>query len=158
MDVLRATAQTRFPMVVEQLANSGLCSPPPTFSFPSSIPLLPLPGTIPHRAAGNPPVCWKASFTGTQQPFQRDMWFSSEWIHQASQSFRRLLNDYWPVWGRKYFDRKNVSSLTAQDVEAWIRGHFSGVEQSNWTGACLPILTKWTRVKQHVFYPNNYHV
>lgn len=38
MDVLRATAQTRFPMVVEQLAHSGLRSPLPAFSFPSSIP------------------------------------------------------------------------------------------------------------------------
>lgn len=50
----------------------SLCSPLP--AFPLSPPL-PLPGTIPPRAAGNPLVCWKASFTGTQQPFQTDMWF-----------------------------------------------------------------------------------
>lgn len=37
MDVLRAVAQARFPKAAELLVISGLCSPPPTFSFPSSI-------------------------------------------------------------------------------------------------------------------------
>lgn len=91
MDVLRATAQTRFPMVVEQLAPFWAPLPSPClFLPPHPSPPLPLPGTIPPRAAGNPPVCWKASFTGTQQPFQTDMRFGWEWIRQASQSFRAL--------------------------------------------------------------------
>lgn len=39
MDVLRATAQTRFPTVVEQLVHSGLRSPFPAFSLPLMHPL-----------------------------------------------------------------------------------------------------------------------
>lgn len=134
MDVLRATVQTRFPMVVEQLGRSGLCSPLPAFFLRLIHPrFFPLPETIPPWAAGNPPVCWKASFTGTQQPFQTDMWFSSDWIQQASQSFRRceITTDWFR--GRK--------SLTGEMFMTWcpVAGkHASGT-----------IIQGWSRQSEH---------
>lgn len=60
--------------------------------------------------------------------------------------------------GRKYFDRENVYALRTQDVWAWIRNNISGFELSNFTGSCLPFLTKWTWDWQHVFFLNNYPV
>lgn len=62
----------------------------PFYSFPSPhvAALFSLPETIPPGAAGNSPVCWKASLTSTQHPFHTDMRFGPDRIQQPSQSFR----------------------------------------------------------------------
>lgn len=73
------------------LRNLALLGTAPFFTgFLSShlATLLPLPGTISSRATGNPPVCWKASFSGTQQPFQTGIQFGPDRIRQESRSFR----------------------------------------------------------------------
>lgn len=88
MNVLRATAQTRFPMVVEQLGHCGLCS----FSLYLFFPLIyrlcyPSQGLfhlelleIPLSVERHPSLVLSSHF--------RQARFGPDWIRQASQSFR----------------------------------------------------------------------
>lgn len=123
-----------------------LRSPLPAF-FPSPrlSPPPRLPGTIPPRAAGNPPVCWKASFTGTQQPFQTDMWFGAqneynkhlnlsvpaEWLLTGSGEGNTLTGRMFMPWRLKTCKRglgtifQGLSSQTEQDhvCLSWQTGH-----------------------------------
>lgn len=118
-DVLRAAAQAILPMVIEKCGPLGFFFP--LTSFPSShlATQLPLPGTISPPATGNPPVCWKASLSGTQQPFQTDMWFGPDGIWQASHSFwhSEMTSD----WFRKemHWQKKNVYALSIQHVKPY---------------------------------------
>lgn len=127
------------------------------FLSPHLSPLLSLSGTIPPRAPGNPPCLLKDILH----------WYSaaiSDRRDSAQTEYDKHLNlsgtrkGCLTALGRKYFDRENVYALRTQDVWAWIRNNISGFELSNFTGSCLPFLTKWTWDWQHVFFLNNYPV
>lgn len=81
MDALRAKAQAVFPNRPAVVSSSLTRR---TFPFPSSTRSAFLPrDCFTLSCWKSPHVCWKASFTGTQQPFQPDMRFGAERRRQA---------------------------------------------------------------------------
>lgn len=132
--------------------SSSLIVPFPSPPLPV---LLSFPGTVSHWAAGNPPTSVERHPSlAVSSHFSRTCDLAPNDNDKLS-IFRAL--EKWRE-GRKDFDGKNVYSLMAQEVSAWIRGSISGAEWSKWIRACLPSLTDYTRVKLHVSCPNNYHV
>lgn len=129
IDVLRVTAQTRSPVVPEKLAGTGSRSPPP---FPSLHPffwrwhystvgLLEIPSPPPAPAIVE------------RQPSLPLSSHICETCNSAQNKYKMHLNlsgickmTSGQLGGRRHFDRKNVSPLTARDTSAWVyRQYFS---------------------------------
>lgn len=104
---------------------------PSTFSFPSSIHSFDV-DTIPQWAAGNPPHPTSPAIVERLPSLALSSHFC-ETCNSAQDKYKMHLNlsgtckmTGGQLGGRKHFDRKNVSFLTARDTSAWLyRQYFS---------------------------------